>query len=92
MLQTTITPYVDRIVRPAEAATILGRSLVSIWRDVKAGRLGPKLKIGPNAVGFRMSALTAHMDGLETATTENMRPVATGAKRGRPRKIIALAA
>lgn len=77
---------VDRIVRPAEAKVITGRSLASIWRDEKAGRFPQRIKIGQNSVGYRLSELMNWLDSRETVTTENVVPVAPGVKRGRPRK------
>lgn len=77
----------DRIVRPAETSTITGRSLASIWRDEKAGTFPRRIKIGANAVGYRLSELYAWMNSLQTVTDENVKPVAPGSKRGRkPRK------
>jgi predicted DNA-binding transcriptional regulator AlpA len=83
--RNTITTTVDRIVRPAEAVLITGRSLASIWRDCKDGRL-TKIKTGANSVGFRLSHLLAFLDACPVVTSENAIPVAIGAKRGRPRK------
>lgn len=76
----------DRIVRPAEASAITGRSLASIWRDEQAGRFPQRIRIGENAVGYRLSALQTWLDSRETITAENTRVVAPGAKRGRKRK------
>jgi len=77
----------DRIVRPAEAATITGLSLPTIWRREQAGTFPTKVRIGINSVGYKMSAIQSWMDSLETVTFENVKQVAPGAKRGRPRKI-----
>jgi hypothetical protein len=48
-------PYLpdDAIVSTKVACVLRGRSPSSNQRDVKAGRLAPPIKIGPNAVGFR---------------------------------------
>lgn len=74
----------DRIVRPAEASAITGRSLASIWRDEKAGTFPRRIRIGTNAVGYRLSSLQEWLDSRETVTAENSRPVAPGCKtRGR---------
>jgi prophage regulatory protein len=80
------TEMFDRIVRPSETTVITGRSLASIWRDEKAGRFPQRVKIGQNAVGYRLSELMNGLDSRETVTTENVVPVAPGVKRGRPRK------
>jgi prophage regulatory protein len=78
---------VDRIVRPSEATVITGRSLASIWRDEKAGRFPQRVKIGQNAVGYRLSELMNWLDSRETVTLENVVPVAPGSKRGRKPRI-----
>jgi prophage regulatory protein len=80
MSQNTTT---DRIVRPAEAVTITGRSLASIWRDEQAGTFPPRIRIGQNAVGYRLSALQDWLDSREIITTDNVKSVAPGARRGR---------
>lgn len=75
---------VDRIVRPAEAVTITGRSLASIWRDERAGNFPPKVRIGQNAVGYRLSQLQEWLDTRETVNADNVVPVAPGCTtRGR---------
>lgn len=74
----------DRIVRPAEASAITGRSLASIWRDEKAGTFPRRIRIGENAVGYRLSSLQGWLDSRETITAENVKHVAPGCKtRGR---------
>lgn len=78
--------FADRIVRPAEAAIITGRSLASIWRDEKAGLFPPRIRIGQNSVGYRLSSLQLWLDSRETVTAENVIPVAPGSKRGRKPK------
>ena len=73
----------DRIVRPAEAVKITGRSLASIWRDEQAGTFPCKIRIGQNSVGYRLSELQAWMDKLEAVTSANVISVAPGCKGGR---------
>lgn len=73
----------DRIVRPAEAVTITGRSLASLWRDEQAGTFPPKIRLGQNSVGYRLSAIMAWMDSRETITADNVNPICMGARRGR---------
>ena len=76
----------NRIVRPSEAVIITGRSLASIWRDEKAGTFPPRLRIGENAVGYRLQELQAWLDSREVVTTATVKPVAPGARRGRKPK------
>ena len=73
----------DRIVRPAEAVSITGRSLASIWRDEQAGSFPRKVRIGSNAVGYRLSELQTWLGSRETVTKGNTIAVAPGARRGR---------
>ena len=55
---TTFDPLeLVRIIRPAEATHITGRSKTSLWRDVKAGRLEAPLKLGPRSIGWRLRTL-----------------------------------
>lgn len=78
----------DRIVRPAEAVIITGRSLASIWRDEQAGRFPQRIRIGDNAVGYRLSSIQTWMDSRETVTADNVVPVAPGCKRGRKPSVV----
>jgi len=73
----------DRIVRPAEAVILTGRSLASLWRDGQAGNFPHKIRIGSNSVGYRLSSLLAWMDSRETITPENVKPICQGARHGR---------
>lgn len=77
------SPFVDRVVRPDEAATITGRSRTSMWRDEKAGAFPRRIHIGANAVGYRLSEVMAWIESRQVVTAENVKPVAPGAKRGR---------
>ena len=78
----------DRIVRPAEAVTMTGRSLASIWRDELAGTFPRRIRTGQNSVGYKLSELQAWIDSRETVTAENVVPVAPGSKRGRKKSSI----
>lgn len=48
-----------RVVRPKEAAKILGIARTTLWRHAKEGRLPPALKIGPRSRGWTLAALLA---------------------------------
>ena len=76
----------DRVVRPAEAVMITGRSLSSIWRDEQAGKFPRRIRLGENAVGYRLSELQEWLNSREIATTEFSKVVAPGARRGRRAK------
>lgn len=79
----------DRIVRPAEAVVITGRSLASIWRDEQTGRFPKRIRIGENAVGWRLSSLNTWLESRQEVTSETVKAVAPGARRGRKPKQIA---
>jgi predicted DNA-binding transcriptional regulator AlpA len=44
---------------------VCDRSPSSIQRDVRAGRLAPPVKIGPNAVRWRVGAVRQFLDGVK---------------------------
>ena len=54
-----------RIVRPNEAVKLVGRSKPSIYRDIRAGRLPPWLKLGDNARGQHLGVLLRAYDMIE---------------------------
>ncbi len=41
-----------KILRPKEVQELIGKSLVQIWRDVRAGRFPAPISLGPNSTGF----------------------------------------
>ena len=67
----------DRIVKLPEAITITGRSRSCIYRmmnqhDVMFDPRWPKpLKLGPKAIGWRMSEIQAWIESLEPATYQH---------------------
>ncbi len=46
-----------RILRPGEAAALLGRSKISLYRDIASGKLPPWIQLGPGAVGQHLGVL-----------------------------------
>lgn len=64
-MQNVSTPDLmpDRIVREAERRVITGRCRTGWWQDERAGRAPKKVKIGPRAVGWRLSDLQAWVRG-----------------------------
>jgi len=78
---------IDRIVRPKETSIITGRSLASIWRDEQEGKFVPKIRIGQNSVGYRLSAIMEWLESREVVTAENVIPICLGAARGRRRSV-----
>ena len=65
---------VDRIVREVERRLITGRSRVSWWRDEREGRAPRRVKIGPNAVGWRLSDLIAWVQSRERVPEKVRKP------------------
>ena len=74
----------DRIVREPERRAITGRSPARWWRDEKAGKAPLRLRIGDNAVGWRLSELMSWLDSRQAGTTPT--PVCPGVRRGRKPK------
>lgn len=48
-----------RILRPAQAARLLGISRATLYRWEHAGRLAPRVILGPNTSGWREEDLAA---------------------------------
>ena len=78
----------DRVVREPERHHMTQRSPAQWWRDERDGLAPRRIRIGANAVGWRLSALTAWLDSREVVSPENTKPVAPGAKRGRKPKTL----
>ncbi|WOK35450.1 helix-turn-helix transcriptional regulator [Sphingomonas sp. C3-2] len=55
---------IDRIVRIAEICEITGLSARTIERKVKAGTFPAKRQLSAQCVGWRLSDITAWLDGL----------------------------
>jgi predicted DNA-binding transcriptional regulator AlpA len=53
------TPPLSRIVRPAEAARLLGITRATLYRWEKSGRLAPRVILGPATSGWREEDLAA---------------------------------
>ena len=49
----------SRIVRPAEAARLLGITRATLYRWEKAGRLAPRVILGPGTSGWKEEDLAA---------------------------------
>ena len=55
----------EGLVAPKVVCIVRGRSPSSNQRDVKAGRLAPPIRIGPNAVRFRAGDVRLSIKGTE---------------------------
>jgi prophage regulatory protein len=54
---------IDRILRPREAAQMLGICRITLWKWTRDGIFPPPIKIGPAAIGWRLSTLNLYLDG-----------------------------
>jgi prophage regulatory protein len=55
----------DRMLRIAETCRIAGVSNATIWRWIKLGCFPAPVKLGPNSVGWRESAVREWLESLE---------------------------
>jgi hypothetical protein len=62
----------DAFVDIKLVCAVFDRSPSSIPRDVKAGRLAPPIKIGPNAKRWTVGAVRQRLKGGETETDEQL--------------------
>jgi DNA-binding transcriptional MerR regulator len=59
----TFDPKHDRIVRPKEAAAILGVSASTLRRLELRGQLAPRRAVSANVRGFLLSEIISFLDG-----------------------------
>lgn len=69
------TVAVDRIVRPAEAAALLGISRATLWRLRRRHELPEPIRISAGAVGWRERTLSEWLDEREALTHEDRESV-----------------
>lgn len=74
---------IDRIVREPERRLITGRSSAQWWRDERSGKAPRRIKLGDNAVGWRLSELKSWLAALQTAPPRPVAVPAPGKRRGR---------
>lgn len=69
----------SRILRPAQAAHLLGISRATLYRWEKAGRLAPRVILGPGTSGWREEDLAAF---IAAAPRGGRREADSGEKSG----------
>lgn len=75
---TTSEPKLDRIVRPKEAAEILGVSASTLRRLEQRCELAPRRAISANTRGFLLSEINAFLaKGCRRSTPNQGSPTAT---------------
>lgn len=74
----------DRIIRTKELVHLTGRSRTSIWRDELEGLFPQRIRIGRNAVGWRLSEVMTWLATRQEvgAFTAKVMPKSPGRKGG----------
>jgi prophage regulatory protein len=60
----------SRIVRPIEAARLLGITRATLYRWEKAGRLAPRVILGPGTSGWKEEDLAAFIEAAPRGTRD----------------------
>ena len=60
-----------QILRPAEVAETLGVHRSTLWRWRQRGDFPAPLRLGPNAVGFRRSAIEAWIESRQSGDSSS---------------------
>ncbi len=58
---------IDRILRLSDLLQVTGMSSATLYRWIGEGQFPGPLKLGPNSVGWRASAVQAWIDSREPA-------------------------
>jgi prophage regulatory protein len=77
-----------KIIRPNEIKDYVGFSKNTAYRLMKLGQFPPRLQLGPSAVGWLSTEIDEWLASRPVIDADNVRKVAVGAKRGRPRKAV----
>ena len=80
-----------KVIRPAQIQEYAGLSKNSAFRLEKLDLFPKRRQLGPSAVGWISTEIDEWLNSRPTINADNVRTVAVGAKRGRPRKDAAAA-
>lgn len=75
-----------KVIRPSEIKDYAGLSKNSAFRLEKLNMFPKRRQLGPAAVGWITSEIDEWLASRPIINADNVRQVAVGAKRGRPRK------
>ena len=64
-------PTLDRMIRRAEVTRLTGLSRPTIYRLMESGDFPKPVKIGPRAVAWPESSISAWMEGRKAAAVAN---------------------
>lgn len=76
----------ERLLRRAEVLEKTGLSNSTLWRLEKSGGFPARRHISAGAVAWLETEIKAWMTGCKAVSTDTVKPVAPGAKRGRKPK------
>jgi prophage regulatory protein len=73
------------VIRPSEIKEYTGLSKNSAFRLEKEGKFPARIQLGPSAVGWRYEDLREWLESRPVIGAGNVREVAVGGHRGRPK-------
>ncbi len=69
--QTSLVP-IDPVLTLAQVREAVPYSSAQLWRMIKAGTFPRPLRLGPNRVGWRQSAVAGYLDLCEARTADEL--------------------
>jgi prophage regulatory protein len=70
-IESSKSPPAARIIREPETLAMVGVSPVTLWRWEKAGKFPKRLKIGPRAMGWKLSDIENWIEQKNEAAHAN---------------------